>query len=214
MRADAKKPGNNVRAMQPPSARILNTYSVTLLSRLFRDTKFATYDRYSQLLRSSRNSYALHDVELFYQCLPKDANSIDAGLFVSAAVNNIIKPYDEVQFWNPDMALHYMGTKLRTGTVRIESSVANYLGHKMEGGRLIVKGDAGNFAAYEMSGGNIEVYGRVGSKSCNNMTGGRFTAHRRVGHNTGENASSKAYMLLYGGYEHLSASCKAKRHED
>ncbi len=214
MATNTKSSGNGMGIVHRSTSRVLDGYSVAMLSRIFETKSMSTYDRLAEMLRSHRDNYTIRDIEKFYSSLTPGVNTIDAGVFVSAAINNIIRDGDMVVLRNHRITLHYMGTRLSRGTEIIEGGALNFLGYKMRGGTLILKGDALNFAATEMTGGNIEVLGRLASSAADGMHGGRLIVNQRAGYNIGNNASPNAYIILLGGYEHLAPSCKARLHDD
>jgi glutamate synthase domain-containing protein 3 len=205
---------DKIKIMHRSPATVLDSYSTALLKRIY-NTKFvSTYERSSELLRPHAGNYTTRDIERFYSSLKSDVNTIDAGTFISAAINNIIKDGDHVTLGNNGLRLHYMGMHLERGTLVIEGNVLNHLGYKMKGGRIIVKGDALNFAGSYMAGGNIEIQGRAASNVGDNMQGGRLLVNNRAGYNIGNCASPNARIILMGGYEQIALNCKALLRDD
>jgi hypothetical protein len=194
--------------LQRVSESSLDVSGIAQLSRIF-ETRFAsTYERYDKLLESHKGTYTIRDIEKFYSSQPHNVNTINLGLFISAAINRIITENDQVVLRNSGLSLHYLGTGMRRGTIIVEGKVMDNLGHKMKGGLIIVKGDAYNRVASFMCGGEIQVHGSVASNAADNMTGGRLVITHNAGYHVGNNASAGAQIIINGSYLQKAQNCR------
>jgi formylmethanofuran dehydrogenase subunit C len=65
--------------------------------------------------------------------------------------------------WQGDLrGVHWLGAKMRAGTVHVEGPVGRHAGSEMRGGELRVEGDAGDWLGAEMRSGVIDVRGDAG----------------------------------------------------
>jgi formylmethanofuran dehydrogenase subunit C len=72
-------------------------------------------------------------------------------------------PSDEVVYWEGDLrGVHWIGTKMRRGLMRVEGAAGRHVGSEMFGGEIHVAGDVGDWVGGEMHGGLIHVRGRAG----------------------------------------------------
>jgi formylmethanofuran dehydrogenase subunit C len=70
---------------------------------------------------------------------------------------------DERIEWEGDLAgVHWIGAKMKSGTIRIEGDCGRHLGSEMSGGEIHVAGNAGDWVGGEMHGGLIHVRGNAG----------------------------------------------------
>ncbi len=107
----------------------------------FNDENFSTA---STLLKGV--NYTIKDIEELCPILSKsyanETNSI--GIFISAAINKIIKETDTIN-------LDFAGIEV------------NYLGYNLPCGNLIIKGNAGKYTGGSSEGGEIKVNGKIKS---------------------------------------------------
>jgi formylmethanofuran dehydrogenase subunit C len=89
--------------------------------------------------------------------------------------------------------VHWLGTKMTEGTIRVAGSIGRHVGSEMRGGEIHVAGDASDGLGREMHGGLIHVAGRAGDRvgaaypgSKRGMTGGTILvlgpAGSEIGH--------------------------------
>lgn len=72
-------------------------------------------------------------------------------------------PSDEVFEWHGDLSgVHWIGTKMQSGTMHLLGNGGRHLGSEMSGGEIHVAGNAGDWVGGEMHGGLIHVRGRAG----------------------------------------------------
>ena len=69
-------------------------------------------------------------------------------------------PADECLEWEGDLSgVHWIGAKMRTGTIRVCGPAGRHVGSQMRGGAIDVAGDAGDWVGGEMLAGLIRVRG-------------------------------------------------------
>jgi formylmethanofuran dehydrogenase subunit C len=70
---------------------------------------------------------------------------------------------DQVMVWEGDLrGVHWIGAKMRSGTIHIEGDAGRHVGSEMSGGEIHVRGNVGDWVGAEMHGGLIHVRGRAG----------------------------------------------------
>jgi formylmethanofuran dehydrogenase subunit C len=88
--------------------------------------------------------------------------------------------------WEGDLSgVHWIGAKMRSGTMHVEGSAGRHLGSEMVGGEIYVAGDAGDWVGGEMKKGLIHVRGRAG-----HLVGAAYRGSR---------LGMKGGMILIGG---------------
>ena len=89
-------------------------------------------------------------------------------------------------------SVHWIGSKMREGKIKIVGCVGRHVGSQMVGGEIEVTGDVGDFAGCEMTGGSIKIQGSAtdwlgggypGTKSA--MNGGRIIVQGSAGNGVG-----------------------------
>jgi len=114
-------------------------------------------------------------------------------------------PTDEEIHWEGELSgVHWIGTKMSRGKLRIVGNGGRHIGSEMSGGEIEVEGDAGDWVGGEMSGGLLRVRGRAGHLigaayrgSPRGMTGGTLLVHGDVGNELGH--SMRRGLLAVGG---------------
>ncbi|MCP1663027.1 MAG: formylmethanofuran dehydrogenase subunit C [Methanocalculus sp. MSAO_Arc1] len=94
---------------------------------------------------------------------------------------------------NGDLAkVKYIGARMSSGEVVINSSTDMYVGAWMTGGKILVKGSVGDFAATAMKGGELVIEGNAGNYLAaayrgdwRGMQGGRIHVKGNVAADTG-----------------------------
>lgn len=72
-------------------------------------------------------------------------------------------PADMTIEWEGDLSgVHWIGTKMTAGTIRVLGNGGRHIGSEMKGGEIHVDGNAGDWVGGEMRGGLIHVHGRAG----------------------------------------------------
>ena len=72
-------------------------------------------------------------------------------------------PSDETIVFAGEMSgVHWIGTKMQSGTIRVEGNAGRHVGSMMRGGEIHVTGNVGDWVGGEMKGGLIHVRGRAG----------------------------------------------------
>ena len=100
---------------------------------------------------------------------------------------------DNTLVWQGDLAkVKLIGTKLTTGTTRVEGNAGMHLGAEMSGGEIIVDGNVADWCGAEMHGGSIRVRGNAGHLvgavyrgGHKGMTGGEILIHGDAGNEVG-----------------------------
>jgi formylmethanofuran dehydrogenase subunit C len=76
-----------------------------------------------------------------------------------------IEPGSELTLrWTGELSnVHWIGNKLDSGCVEIESAAGRHVGSQMSAGTMIVHGSVGDFAGAEMRGGLLKIQGDAGN---------------------------------------------------
>jgi formylmethanofuran dehydrogenase subunit C len=70
---------------------------------------------------------------------------------------------DMIVEWEGDLSgVHWIGTKMSAGTIRMLGNGGRHIGSEMKGGEIHVEGNVGDWVGGEMRGGLIHVRGRAG----------------------------------------------------
>lgn len=77
-----------------------------------------------------------------------------------------------VIFKNTNNQMHYMGHRMKIGSITIEGDAGDFLGAEMQGGVLICKGNVGERAANAMRRGILLIEGGVGEYCASSMIAG------------------------------------------
>jgi formylmethanofuran dehydrogenase subunit C len=100
--------------------------------------------------------------------------------------------------------VHWIGAKMRSGSVHVHGPAGRHLGSEMAGGRIDVEGDAGDWVGAEMQGGTIHVRGRAGHLvgaayrgSRRGMTGGLILVEGSAGNEVGH--TMRRGLIAIGG---------------
>jgi len=131
------------------------------------------------LSKLEKLDFSLSDVSAFAGLVSskhfsEEANYWTIGIFISAAINKIIKKDDIVtlNFANIDFSVDCIGFRLKHGKIILHGKSGDYLGEHMSGGEITVKGHAGYYIGYCMSGGCITIQGNAGEHIGRYMSGG------------------------------------------
>lgn len=88
--------------------------------------------------------------------------------------------------------VHWIGAKMKSGTIHVQGPAGRHLGSGMQGGEIQVAGDAGSWVGAEMHAGLIHVQGSAGDSvgaayrgSPKGMTGGTILIDGNAGHEIG-----------------------------
>lgn len=139
---------------------------------------------------------AIQKIEIFH-----GNNKVELADFFSVTGD----PSDARHVWQGELSgVHWIGTKMRDGEIRIESVAGRHVGSEMSGGRIDIEGDAGDWLGAEMRGGLIRVAGRAGHLvgagyrgSPRGMRGGTILVHGDVGNEVGH--SMRRGLIAVGG---------------
>ncbi|MDE1828854.1 MAG: hypothetical protein KGI25_00885 [Thaumarchaeota archaeon] len=130
----------------------------------------------------------LSDVTIFASMISgkdftDEANYWTSGIFVSAAVNKIIKKDETVtlDFASLGVPADCIGFRLKYGKIIVPGNAGDYLGEHMSGGEISVQGNAGYYVGYSMSGGSITVHGNAGGHLGRYMSGGVIEIEGKIG---------------------------------
>lgn len=112
---------------------------------------------------------------------------------------------DETLVFVGDMtSVHWIGAKMRSGTIRIEGHAGRHLGSQMRGGAIHVYGNTGDWVGGEMHGGLIQVHGNAGDMvgaayrgSTKGMTQGTILIHGDAGDEIGH--TMRRGLIAIGG---------------
>lgn len=75
-------------------------------------------------------------------------------------------------FKNTTPQLHYIGYRMKTGSITIEGDVGDFTGAEMQGGTLICKGNTGERTGDTMRRGLLLIEGNTGDYCASNMRAG------------------------------------------
>ena len=132
--------------------------------------------------------YESSDVAVFARMISSEkftdeANYWTSGIFVSAAVNKVIKKGETVtlDFAGLGYPADCIGFKLAQGRIMVPGDAGDYLGERMSGGEIAVLGKAGYYAGYFMSGGSIMIDGDTGGHLGRYMSGGVIRIKGKIG---------------------------------
>ncbi len=110
----------------------------------------------------------------------------------------------QMEFEGDLSGVHWIGTKMTSGTIRVAGPAGRHVGSEMSGGAIHVHGDASDWVGGEMHGGLIHVRGRAGNLigsayrgSKRGMTGGTILVEGPVGDEIGH--SMRRGLLAVGG---------------
>ncbi len=153
----------------------------------------------SALTKLEGIDFVASDVSNFAGMISRDlftdkANYWTVGLFISAAINKIIKKADIVtlDFSGMDSPVDCIGYRLEHGNIVLQENAGDYLGERMFGGKITIDGNAGNYVGYAMSGGEIKIKGNAGSLVGRYMTGGTISIEGQIG-SISEECKGKIY---------------------
>ncbi len=112
---------------------------------------------------------------------------------------------DNCLVWEGDCAhVKLIGTKLRSGHIRVDGNAGMHLGAEMTGGEIIVNGNATDWVGAEMHGGRIHVHGDAGHLvgavyrgGYRGMTGGEILIDGNAGNEIGH--SMRRGLIAVGG---------------
>jgi formylmethanofuran dehydrogenase subunit C len=78
----------------------------------------------------------------------------------------------QLVFKNSNTQLHYIGYRMKTGSITIEGDAGDFTGAEMQGGVLICKGNTGERTGDTMRRGILLIEGNVGDYCAANMRAG------------------------------------------
>lgn len=167
--------------------------SINMMKRIFRDFitdangLISQYSYKYALSKLEGLEYTLHDVATFAGLISgkeftEEANYWTSGIFVSAAINRILRKSDSItlDFASLGTAVDCIGYGLKRGKILVSGNAGDYLGEHMSGGEIIVEGDAGYYIGYAMSGGMIKVLGNAGGHVGRYMSGGTMQIEGQI----------------------------------
>ncbi|MDE1764717.1 MAG: hypothetical protein KGI27_00440 [Thaumarchaeota archaeon] len=132
--------------------------------------------------------FALDDVSTFAGMISAEhfsnmANYWTAGLFISAAINKVIKEDDitNLDFSALEGPADCVGYRLEHGKIVLHGNAGDYIGESMSGGEIAIKRNAGYYVGYNMSGGRITIRGNAGDHLGTYMSGGIIDVKGKIG---------------------------------
>ena len=160
---------------------------------------FREYIAYANYL-TSENSYksavskleslnfAPNDVSTFARLISRKyfsdmANYWTVGLFISSAINKVIKEDDTIMLDFPSLGypVDCIGYRLEHGKIVLQGNAGDYLGEAMSGGQITIQGNAGYYVGYSMSGGKITIQGNAADHIGTYMSGGMVRIDDQIG---------------------------------
>ena len=149
----------------------------------FIDENFSTA---STLLKGV--NYTIKDIEelcpILSQSYANETTSI--GIFISAAINKIIKETDTINLDFAGIEVNYLGYCLTRGNLIIKGSVGGYTGHSMQSGSITIHGNAVGNTCCSMQSGSITIHGNAGKWTGSFMKGGSIIVDGNAGADTGD----------------------------
>lgn len=140
------------------------------------------------LSKLERLDFSLSDVSSFASLVSSknfsgEANYWTIGIFISAAINKIIKNDDilTLNFVDLDYPVDCIGFKLKHGKIILHGNAGDYLGEHMSGGEITIQGNAGYYIGYCMSGGCIVIQYNAGGHIGRYMSGGIIKIEGQIG---------------------------------
>ena len=110
-------------------------------------------------------NYTIKDIEelcpILSQSYANETTSI--GIFISAAINKIIKETDTIVLDFAGIEVNYLGYCLTRGNLIIKGSVGGYTGQSMQSGSITIHGNSEDATGRFMKDGSIIVDGNADS---------------------------------------------------
>ncbi|MEO0220173.1 MAG: hypothetical protein ABIL89_08575 [candidate division WOR-3 bacterium] len=152
-------------------------------------------------------NYSLKDIEDLCPVIEGDEDKI--GIYISAAINKIIKDGEEVRLNFGNKRIDFIGLYLSKGKIIVGGGAGDYVGYGMKGGNINMEGGAGNFVGIWMEGGNINIEGGAGDYVGRGMKGGSISIGGNAGKYVG-GSSEGGEIWIDGDYKSIGKNCKAK----
>lgn len=153
----------------------------------------------SALSKLGKLNFSLHDMSIFAGLINREsfsdkANYWTAGLFISAAINKMIKDNDAVTLDFPILGspVDCIGYRLKRGKIALQGNAGDYVGEAMSGGKITIQGNAGYYVGYNMSEGHIVIQGNTGGHLGTYMSGGVIDIEGQIG-SISESCRGKIY---------------------
>ena len=148
----------------------------------FIDENFSTA---STLLKGV--NYTIKDIEELCLTLSKSYTNetTSIGIFISAAINKIIKETDTINLDFAGIEVNCLGYCLTRGNLIIKGNAGKYTGDSMQSGSITIHGNAGDYTGDSMEDGSIIVDGNAGKYTGEFMQSGSITIHGNAGEYTG-----------------------------
>lgn len=175
-------------------ARANSNYTINDIAKIFREyvvyaNSLISEDSYkSASSKLERLNFTLNDVSIFAGLINREsfsdkANYWTAGLFISAAINKVIKEDDTVTLGFPILGCpaDCIGYRLKQGKIAFQGNVGDYVGEAMSGGEITIQDNAGYYVGYNMSGGHIKIQGNAGGHVGTYMSGGVIHIEGQIG---------------------------------
>ncbi|MGI0070338.1 MAG: hypothetical protein ACREA3_03165 [Nitrosotalea sp.] len=175
-------------------ARANSNAIVYAIAKIFREyivdanSLTSEYSYKSASSKLERLNFILKDVSIFAGLISGEyfsnkANYWTAGLFISAAINKVIKEDDTVtlDFAGLGCPSDCIGYRFKQGKIVLQSNAGDYIGEGMSGGEITIQGNAGYYAGYNMSGGHITIQGNAAGHVGTYMSGGVIQIEGQIG---------------------------------
>ena len=150
-----------------------------------KDVEFDYYSSFYEIFSKELNfiTYSLKDIEDLCPIIKGDEDRI--GIYISAAINKIIKDGDEVRLNFRNRRIDFIGMYLSKGKVIVEGDAGDSFGRLMKGGSIHIKGNARSYVGYEMENGSIIVEGNARDNVGSGMKGGSIIVEGNARDNVG-----------------------------
>jgi hypothetical protein len=186
---------------------IINAISKTFREYIVYANSLISEDSYKSASSKLEGlNFTLNDVSIFAGLINREsfsdkANYWTTGLFISAAINKVIKEYDTVTLNFPSLGCpaDCIGYRLKQGKIAFQGNAGDYVGEAMSGGEITIQGNAGYYVGYNMSGGHIKIQGNAGDHVGTYMSGGVIHIEGQIG-SISESGRGKIYHrgILFG----------------
>jgi formylmethanofuran dehydrogenase subunit C len=163
-------------------------------------------------------NYTIKDIEelcpILSQSYANETNSI--GIFISAAINKIIKETDTIVLDFAGIEVNFLGYNLPCGNLIIKGSVGDDIGNHMQSGSITIHGNAGRWTGCSMKGGSIIVEGNAGDYTGRSMHSGSITIRGNADNFTGDYSEGGEIKVNgeingIGGNPKAAIFCKGKK---
>ena len=182
----------------------INASKTEALFLLFENVleEFAKSNTYEDVLSTASTllkgvNYTIKDIEELCLTLSKSYTNetTSIGIFISAAINKIIKETDTINLDFAGIEVNCLGYCLTRGNLIIKGNAGKYTGDSMQSGSITIHGNAGDYTGDSMEDGSIIVDGNAGKYTGDFMQSGSITIHGNAGEYTGHSMEGGSIIV-------------------